>query len=74
MNFALALLTRCAGAAAFFIVVATAAGCASTSEPLQGASLAPGASPAADPWYAGGGVKARKPARDFDFPIFESAQ
>lgn len=80
MNFALALSsTRCAAAAAFFVIVASAAGCAATTVPHDSALApsapnAPGASPAADPWYAGGGVKAQKPARDFDFPLFQSAQ
>lgn len=81
MNFALALSSsRCAAAAAFLVVVAGTAGCATTTVPHDGnafapsAPHAPGASPAADPWYAGGGVKAQKPARDFDYPLFQSAQ
>lgn len=74
MNFALDPI-RGAAALVLALVVAGAAGCASTAEPPRdGAAFTPGASPGADPWYAGGGVKARKPARDFDFPIFESAQ
>ncbi|MBX3605939.1 MAG: hypothetical protein KF788_11725 [Piscinibacter sp.] len=66
---------RMAAAAALAVFAVVSAGCATPSRPAHdSADYTPGAAPAADPWYTGGGIKPRRSSRDYDVPLFESGQ